>query len=103
MFRELHPRIPREKIKSTSPDSGVNAPIVAHPEDNWLRCSRCNFVLNRSRFPKGRGDGLAQSAGTWGRIKLGDNAATDAATALTNVTDSASTSGCPFCGSYMYD
>ena len=85
MFREEHPRKSRAVIRDTTPTRGRNAPAVGNPESAFIRCSRCGFVLNTTRHPKGRGEGITHATLTY-----------------SDADDPTASSGCPLCGTFMY-
>lgn len=113
MFNEVHPRITRSRVP-VELAAGINAKPAALPEEDYLRCTRCGFVLNRSRHPVGYGDGITQAATSnyeYDSDLPYDEEASPGATGDPDVdydggnviSDPTAASGCPLCGSFMYE
>lgn len=126
-IRNLHPFVSRARVKVDSKPAGRNRPITTLPEEDWIRCARCNFVMNRTRHPKGRGDGITltdqylgeydgeethhyydsfldwTAIGPKSDIVDGDAKWIDESYDGRLRQDPVVAGGCPFCGSYMYD
>lgn len=118
-FNVVHPDRGPESIPYRMITHGLNADFTALPESQWVRCRKCGFPgINKARSPKGWGTGIyydnAQNIdnGGWG------NGAWDAGLQPTGgpgmgtsgvayytpaVSDPKVSSGCPFCGTYIYD
>ena len=124
-----HPFVRRNKVRVDSKPAGRNRPMTSLPEEDWLRCARCNFVMNRTRHPKGRGDGIQETEVFLGEydgvethhnydsfiawtanspkhkttLASGDGEWPDESYDGRSIKDPVVVGGCPFCGSYMYD
>ena len=102
-FNVVHPDRGVDHIEYVMVTHGLNADFSPLPECNWVRCRKCGFPgVNTSRSPKGWGTGISHSmAGYvdnygWGGGAWGGNY-------TPSVADPEVTSGCPFCGTYIYD
>jgi len=118
MFRELHPRQPREPVENKDPTYGRNLPTPSYPERAWIRCTRCGFVLNTKRHSGGGyGDGVVETTtdladydGSGGDAECYDSGF-DSITLSYDITfdgpynrtdPTANYNGCPFCGTYRF-
>lgn len=97
-FLPLHPDRGAQEIPCVSVTHGLNADFSALPETAYIRCRKCGFILNKARTGKGWGTGISfiiPDLG-WGNTPWGDPYPPA-------VADPVVTSGCPFCGTYIYD
>ena len=120
-FAVVHPDRGAESIDYVMITHGLNADFTALPESQWKRCRKCGFPgINTARSPKGWGTGIVETNsnsvdnGGWGngqwdaglQITGGPGMATSGVAYYTNVAANSGpvvTSGCPFCGTYIYD
>ena len=100
-FAELHPDLAGGEIPSESVKSGLNADFSPVPESAYIRCKKCNFILNKAVHPKGWGTGISHD---WsGIIDQGWGFGPWGGGWVTTVAEPNVTAGCPFCGTYNYD
>jgi hypothetical protein len=101
-FTTLHPdRGDAGEIPCVSISHGLNADFSAVPETSYIRCRKCGFIMNKARHPKGWGTGIsfdisANADQGWGGGPWGGGFPP-------SVADPVVLSGCPFCGTYIYD
>lgn len=118
-FNVVHPDRGPQGIDYVMITHGLNADFTALPESQWVRCRKCGFPgINKARSPKGWGTGIYYDNtknvdnGGWGngawdaglQITGGPGMATSGVEYYTPaVSDPMVSSGCPFCGTYIYD
>jgi len=120
-FNVVHPDRGADHIDYVMITGGLNADFSALPESQWVRCRKCGFPgINTSRSPKGWGTGIVENNsnsvddGGWGNGQwdAGLQATGGPSMATSGVEYYAGgvahegptvTSGCPFCGTYIYD
>jgi len=100
-FATLHPDKGGGEIPCDIVTHGLNADFSPIPETRYIRCRKCGFILNTARHPKGWGTGISFDIslnvdqgwgnGIWGGYYT------------PAVADPVVTSGCPLCGTYLYD
>jgi len=100
-FSTLHPDRAGGEVPCESVTHGLNADFSAYPETAYIRCRKCGFILNKKRHMKGWGTG--QSYSISGYVDQGWGSGAWGGEYTPMVADPEVTSGCPFCGTYIYD
>ena len=101
-FDTVHPdRGDAGEIPCVSVNHGINSDFSTYREMAYIRCRKCGFIMNKDRHPKGWGTGISFDIsanvdqgwdnGPWGGIYT------------PAVADPVVSSGCPLCGTYIYD
>ena len=116
-FNVAHPDRGAQGIPYVMITHGLNADFTALPESQWVRCRKCGFPgINKARSPKGWGTGISHD---WSN--LADQGLPSAVPGgqpgmlgwgsgdlwggyyESMPADPIVTSGCPQCGTYIYD
>lgn len=79
------------RLQSDSVTTGRNKDLGSLQEDNYMKCSRCRFMVKIQRHPKAQ-DGSKQG---WG-MRFDDTDTSD-------IKDPVVVGGCPQCGTYLYN
>ena len=96
------------EIYSEAVNTGRNIDRGKRPDEKFVKCAKCGFICNTQRDHKGRdgsrlGYGIAHESRT---VTFDDdNVEFDALVDFDGkrVSDPVVTSGCPLCGTYLYN